>query len=142
VIEIRLADGQAEVDAALELRRRVYCEEQGVSLEADRDGLDAEAIHVVAVEHGSVIGTCRLVLGAAGARLGRMAVERGERRRGVGAAMLQAAEREACTAGATRIELHAQTRVRALYERAGYAPAGTEYLDEGIPHVPTEKALA
>lgn len=140
--EVRVASSSSEVDEALELRRRVFVGQQGVTLEADRDGLDAEATHVVAVEGGRVVGTCRLVYDAGLARLGRMAVEHGLRGRGVGAAILGVAEQQARAAGAQRIRLHAQIAARSLYERGGFEVQGVEFLEEGIPHLTMEKELA
>ena len=63
-MEVRLARDRDEVDQALALREHVFCVEQGVPLAADRDGLDELAVHIVAVESGRVIGTCRVLLGA------------------------------------------------------------------------------
>ena len=142
MIEVRRAQGQAEVDAALELRYRVFCGEQGVGLEADQDGLDPEALHVVALDDGRLVGTCRLVFEDGVAMLGRMAVEPDLRGRGIAGSVLAAAEDEARAAGATRISLHAQTAARTLYERGGYVAIGDEFIEEGIPHVTMEKALA
>lgn len=128
--------------AALDVRRRVFCVEQGVPASADRDGRDPEAMHVVAVEDGRVLGTCRLLLRGRTARLGRLAVEPSARRRGIGEAILQEAARAARTAGAVEIDLHAQTYARALYQRDGYAEHGREFVEEGIPHVAMRKRLA
>jgi predicted GNAT family N-acyltransferase len=142
VIEVRLASSSSEVDEALELRRRVFVGQQGVTLEADRDGLDPEATHIVAVDGGKVVGTCRLVFEDGLARLGRMAVETSWRGRGLGAAILAAAEAQARAAGATRIRLHAQLAARSLYERGGFEIRGKEFMEEGIPHLTMEKLLA
>jgi predicted GNAT family N-acyltransferase len=142
LIEVRRVTSPAEVAAALDLRERVFCGEQGVSPEADRDGLDPEAVHIVALDGARVVGTCRLLFSADGVRLGRMAVEARMRGRGIGASVLAEAEREARAAGAARMTLHAQVVATPLYERAGFAAAGGEYLDEGIPHLPMEKSLA
>ena len=109
---------------------------------ADRDGRDHEAVHLVAVDEGVVIGTCRLVFRGPLARLGRMAVDADRRGQGVGAALLEAAERGAREAGATRIALHAQTRALSLYSRGGYRERGDAFVEEGIPHVAMEKQLA
>jgi putative N-acetyltransferase (TIGR04045 family) len=142
LIEVRRVTTPAEVAAALDLRERVFCGEQGVSLEADRDGLDPDALHIVALEDARVVGTCRLLFSEDGVRLGRMAVEARLRGQGIGAPVLAEAEREARAAGAARMTLHAQVVATPLYERAGFEVAGDEYLDEGIPHVPMEKSLA
>jgi predicted GNAT family N-acyltransferase len=142
LIEVRRASGPAEIEAALELRYRVFCREQGVSLEADQDGLDAEALHLVAVDGERLVGTCRLLFGDGVARLGRMAVEPDARGRGIGAAVLDEAERESRAAGVDRIRLHAQIAARSLYERGGFEQVGAVFLEEDIPHLTMEKVLA
>ena len=131
-----------EVAAALALRERIFCGEQGVSFEADQDGRDPEATHIVAVDGAEVIGTCRLLFRGDVARLGRLAVEQGRRGDGVAAAILREADRISTEAGAGSIALHAQTYARALYERAGYEQRGALFVEEGIEHVAMEKRLA
>ena len=141
-MEVRAARGAAELDAALTLRKRVFCGEQGVPLSAERDGRDPEALHVVALEGGEVIGTCRVLIDGELARLGRMAVAAGARRGGVGRALLDAAERLSAEAGARRMALHSQLAVRDLYAQAGYVPVGEPFVEEGIDHMSMEKRLA
>ena len=140
--DVRVAADSSEVDEALELRRRVFVGQQGVALDADRDGLDPRALHLVAVDDGHVIGTCRLVFDGPLARLGRMAVEDDYRGRGLGAAILAEAEEQARAAGSERMRLHAQTAARSLYERGGFVVQGQEFMEEGIPHLTMEKPLA
>ena len=141
-MEVRLARSDDEVEAALALRHRVFCGEQGVAVAADRDGRDFEATHVVALDDGRVLGTCRLLFRGRIARLGRLAVEPGARRRGIGAGILAEAARASREAGAERIELHAQTYAMELYEREGYSSYGEEFIEEGIAHVAMRKRLA
>lgn len=141
-MQVRTATARAEVDAALELRYRVFCEEQGVTLEADQDGRDAEALHLVAYDGRRLVGTCRLLFDDGVARLGRMAVEPAYRGRGIGTAILGAADAQSRASGAEQIRLHAQSAARSLYERNGYVVRGREFMEEGIPHVTMEKALA
>jgi predicted GNAT family N-acyltransferase len=141
-VEVREATTEDEVAAALALRSRVFCEEQGVSFEADQDGRDPEATHIVAVDDGKVIGTCRLLFRGQVARLGRLAVDRERRGDGVGAAILREADRVAAESGADSIALHAQTYALALYATAGYREYGPTFVEEGIEHVAMEKRLA
>ena len=139
---VRSAAGRAEVEAALRLRARVFCGEQGVAPAAECDGRDADAIHVVALEDGALVGTCRLLRDGQEMRLGRMAVDAAARGRGVGRRMLATAEDLARRAGARRMGLHAQVGARRLYERAGYAPRSAPFVEQGIEHVAMEKPLA
>jgi len=140
-VDVRPARDAAEVEWALELRERVFCGEQGVDLAAERDGRDGEALHVVALDDGRLVGTCRLLADGTVTRLGRMAVAPEARRRGVGLAVLAAAERCAQRAGATQMRLHAQAEVIDLYARAGYVTCGEPFVEEGIDHVGMEKSL-
>ena len=139
---VRLARDRGEVLEALDLRQRVFSEEQGIRPEADRDGRDDDALHVVAREDDALVGTCRLIVSGEVALLGRLAVEPSGRGRGIGRAVLEAAERSARAAGAKRIALHAQLPVRDFYERSGYSAYGDEFEEEGIAHVAMEKRLA
>jgi predicted GNAT family N-acyltransferase len=119
----------------------VFCGEQGVSPEADRDGRDPESVHIVAVSDGRVVGTCRLLFCDGVARLGRLAVEPELRGRGVAGAILREADRVSLDRGADRIALHAQTYALTLYEDSGYTARGARFTEEGIEHVAMEKRL-
>jgi predicted GNAT family N-acyltransferase len=141
-MEVRPARDGAELRQALALRDDVFCGEQGVSAAAERDGRDGDALHLVAVEEGRVLGTCRVLFRAGSAFLGRLAVVRDERRRGIGAALLREAGERARAAGASRIGLHAQIGVRELYAAGGYVERGEPFVEEGIDHVTMEKPLA
>jgi predicted GNAT family N-acyltransferase len=141
-MEVRPARDAAELRDALALRDDVFCGEQGVSAVAERDGRDGEALHLVAVEGGRVLGTCRVLFRRGSAFLGRLAVVRDERRRGIGAALLCEADKRARAAGASRIGLHAQLDVRDLYTATGYVERGDPFVEEGIDHVTMEKMLA
>jgi predicted GNAT family N-acyltransferase len=142
-VRVRRPRDQQERDAALALRIEVFCGEQGVTFDGDRDGLDDEAVQLVALsDDGEVIGTCRLLIEPGGtARFARLCVRSSARRMGVGAALLAAAEAEAGAAHARRIGMHAQTGALSLYRRAGFRPYGARFDEEGIEHVGMEKDL-
>jgi predicted GNAT family N-acyltransferase len=141
VTEVRPARDQSEIDAALALRYEVFCVEQGVTLEEERDGLDGESLHLVVVDDGKIVGTCRLLLVGSEVKLGRMAVAASHRGRGLAAVLLVEADARSHELRAERIALAAQLTAQALYERAGYAPYGDVFLDAGIEHVMMGKAL-
>lgn len=141
--EVRRARDETELQAALQVREQVFIVEQGVTVDGDRDGLDDEAIQLVALGgEGEVVGTCRVLMRGNVGRFGRLAVLGEHRRRGLGAALLAEAEREASAAGAERMRLHAQTDALQLYESAGYVGEGERFMEEGIEHLTMEKSLA
>ena len=140
--EVRRVRDAAELAAAVELRRQVFCDEQGVPLRDELDGRDPEGLHLIAVEDGTVIAACRLIFAGSTAQFSRLAVEASERRRGIATRMLERAEVEARAAKAKKIVLHAQTYAVALYEAAGYRARGTTFRDAGIEHIAMDKRLA
>jgi ElaA protein len=140
VIEVRPTRDDGEIAAALALREEVFCGEQGVSLAEERDGRDEEALHLVVVDDGVVVGTCRLLVEGTTVKLGRMAVTRSRRGLGLARALLTEADAQARALRAERIVLAAQLGAQALYDRAGYIAYGDVFLDAGIEHVMMAKA--
>lgn len=142
-VEIRRIAGAEELEAALDLRHRVFCVEQGVPKHEEIDGRDGEALHLVAVdEDGRVLATCRLLFVDRTVQFSRLAVDPAARRQGIATRLLRATDREARVAGARRIVLHAQTYARDLYTAAGYEERGRVFVEAGIEHVAMEKRLA
>jgi predicted GNAT family N-acyltransferase len=142
VIEVRPTRDDREVAAALVLREEVFVGEQGVSLAEERDGRDEEALHIVVVDDGVVVATCRLLVEGTTVKLGRMAVARTRRGLGLARALITEAEARARALGAERVVLAAQLNAQALYDRAGYDAYGDVFLDAGIEHVMMSKALS
>ncbi|MGI9557314.1 MAG: GNAT family N-acetyltransferase [Solirubrobacterales bacterium] len=141
-IEYRIADGPIEVRDAQDLRVKVFCREQGVPREAEIDGLDADSIHIVGVQDGIVVGTCRLQYEPSGFRLGRMAVEQERRRDGIGSGLLEAAELAAARWGAREIVLHSQTQSELFFAASGYVAEGGTFEEDGIEHVLMRKQIS
>ncbi len=139
--EIRQASGEAELAAALALRHQVFCVEQGVPDNDELDGRDGDGIHLLAVAGDQLLGTCRLLIIGRTAQFSRLAVQTDSRRRGIGSALLEAAEAQTRASGADRLVLHAQTYARPLYDAAGFRVRGRVFVEAGIEHVAMEKAL-
>jgi len=136
-IPIRWAAGPEDVRGALGLRERVFCIEQGVPPEEELDEFDEFALHLVALERedGPVIATLRLLCAGEEAKIGRVAVERAWRRRGIAARMLGLALARARERGCRRARLAAQLEAVALYEGAGFVVESEIFQEAGITHV-------
>lgn len=144
-VTIRLAQTEAERLQAYAIRVQVFVLEQRVPLSEEMDSEDPTAIHAIAYLGGIAVGTGRLVFSAESggdARIGRMAVLRAWRRKGLGARILQALEDAAREKGASHIALHAQTYVKDFYAAHGYVPEGAPFLEVGIEHLLMRKSLA
>ncbi len=135
--EIRWAAGAADVRGALAVREEVFCREQGVSREEEIDGRDGEALHLVALAPGDgrVIGTLRLLIDSGTAKVGRVAVERDWRGRGVASRMLDLALAAAREQGCAQARLAAQLAATGVYRRAGFEVESEPFEDAGIQHV-------
>ena len=119
---------------AFAIRLRVFVKEQGVpeDIELDRD--DRRAIHFLAFISARAVGTARLVRRGHGAKIGRMAVLKSQRRKGVGRKLLKRAIAAATKLGAKKIYLHAQVPVIGFYEKLGFRCVGPVFDEAAIPH--------
>jgi ElaA protein len=134
---LRWAREPGDLTGALALREEVFCREQGVPRSEELDGRDGEAEHLVALDaaDGRVVGTLRLLLDGPRAKVGRVAVERSWRRRGVASAMLALALQRARELGCAEARLAAQLRATGVYRRAGFTVQSEPFQEAGIPHV-------
>ncbi|HYZ88252.1 MAG TPA: GNAT family N-acetyltransferase [Myxococcales bacterium] len=142
MVEVRLADSDADRRTCLRLRWTVFVEEQHVppSLEVDEHD-SAGAVHALALLDKVPAGAGRFVMLEPGvAQIGRMAVVEDARGKGIGAALLRFLEAEARRRGAKRLTLNAQVSARRFYEKAGYRAQGGIFDDAGIPHVRMERS--
>jgi predicted GNAT family N-acyltransferase len=131
-----------EIEAAMDLRVKVFVGEQGVHPEKELDDLDEESLQIVGLDDTGVIATCRLRdLGGGEWKLERMVVDRRLRGNGVGGRLLAGAESEVRERGATDMVLHAQRRAEPFYTSHGYVPEGDTFLEADIEHVRMRKAL-
>jgi predicted GNAT family N-acyltransferase len=119
---------------AYEVRRQVFIVEQNVPEAVERDAYDAEAVHLIAIDEGDVVGTLRIVFLPEHAKFGRVAVLRSARGKGIASLMMQAAMEIARQRGETRFYLTAQTDKIALYEKLGFVAYGDEFEEGGMPH--------
>ncbi len=141
--KLAVVAGPGDWPEIVDLRTRVFVDEQGVPPEIEQDDRDATAVHVLSRdETGRVVATGRLLLGNGGrASIGRMATDATARGSGHGTAVLAELHRQAALRGVPEIELHAQVSARGFYERAGYAPVGDVYEEAGIAHVTMRRTL-
>lgn len=140
---VRPARDDADLEAAKALRVKVFCEEQGVDRDEELDEHDDTALHLVALDESGVIATCRLrELDPGEIKLERMAVKRRLRGNGVGAKLIQHAERRAAEMGGGEIVLHSQTVAEPFYAANGFEPEGDRFDEAGIEHIRMRKELA
>ena len=130
---IRIMKWREALPLARPVRERVFIDEQNVPREEEWDEWDETSDHAVALDPGGKpVGTARLLPDG---RIGRMAVLKEWRGKGVGAALLAAMLARARERSMPRALLHAQTHAAGFYRRFGFSERGEEFFEAGIPHV-------
>lgn len=126
------ADYSVDFKDLRSIREPVFVVEQQVPLEEEWDALDPQCHHVIArdAEHRP-IGTGRLTPEH---KIGRMAVLRDWRGRGVGEALLLALMDRARQLGWDTVSLNAQVGALGFYEKFGFQPYGARFEEAGIQH--------
>jgi predicted GNAT family N-acyltransferase len=117
--------------ALADIRRHVFIEEQSVPESLEWDGMDDDAVHVLALDATHAIGCARML---SGGRIGRMAVLPEWRGRGVGRAMLETLIALSREQGLAHVSLSAQTHAIPFYAKSGFKVCSEIYDDAGIPH--------
>ena len=128
---IEVVDWQDRRDDLRAIRKSVFIEEQHVPKELEWDGLDSGCTHALAMIGATPVATARLTPQG---QIGRMAVLREFRGRGIGSQLLAAVVEQARRAGHTEVFLHAQVSVIGFYERHGFVAEGENFMDAGIEH--------
>ena len=114
------------------LRFAIFVGEQNVPAGIELDDQDANCVHAIAFDmDGKAIGTGRLLPDG---HIGRMAVVKEWRRRGIGAEILEALTGEARKRGHAEVVLSAQLQAMEFYRSFGFAAEGKVYEDAGILH--------
>jgi predicted GNAT family N-acyltransferase len=129
---IRVCNWDEARGEARPIRELVFVREQGVPIELEWDEWDARCDHALAYAAGIPVGTGRLLPDG---HIGRMAVLKEWRGKGVGAALLHALIRLGRANGHESALLNAQTYAAGFYRRYGFESSGPEFMEAGIPHV-------
>jgi predicted GNAT family N-acyltransferase len=139
VIRIELCDWDKAREEASRIRFAVFVDEQKVPPEIEMDEHDAQCVHALAyARDGRAVGTGRLLPDG---HIGRMAVAKDWRGRGIGAAILAALVDAARRRGDVEVALSAQTHALGFYRRHGFSPEGEVYEEAGIPHQAMRRSL-
>ena len=132
----KLVTSDTELQGAFEVRRLVFVQEQGVAEALEYDGLDDEALHVIARDGDIIVGTARVRFPAPNqAKIERMAVLEPFRRKGIGSAILSFVKQELRNKGIEHVALHAQTTVTGFYSLHGFQETGRPFWEAGIEHM-------
>lgn len=138
-IKIFEASWSQDAEKIIEVRTEVFVKEQNVPEELEQDGKDSEMYHVLATESGKAVGTARM---SRDGHIGRVAVLKSMRGRGIGAFLMNELERQAVVARIPFIHLNAQLHAKGFYTALGYVEEGQIFEEAGISHIHMKKKLS
>ena len=127
-----------ELYEVLQLRSEIFVVEQDCVYQ-DIDGKDEQATHLMGRKKDKLVGYTR-IFGPGQlfkeASIGRVMVKKGERTHGYGKEIMEASiEFIRNSFGDVPIRISAQTYLFKFYTSLGFVARGSEYLEDGIPHI-------
>ncbi|WP_198264840.1 GNAT family N-acetyltransferase [sulfur-oxidizing endosymbiont of Gigantopelta aegis] len=135
-ISITPVNWQSHQEQLQHIRETVFIQEQKVPVKLEWDGLDEQALHIIAIEENNqqAIGSARILFTDSHAHIGRMAVLSDWRGQGIGSQILQCCIEQCRKKQVQKIILNAQVYVMEFYTQADFKITSDEFLDAGIAH--------
>jgi predicted GNAT family N-acyltransferase len=121
-----------EKETLRSIRGKVFIEEQNVPQEIEWDDQDENATHFLLTQNTVALACGRLLPNG---KVGRMAVLKDQRGKGLGRQLLDYMVEYARSKGMSRLYLHAQQHAADFYQNAGFATFGDAFEEAGIPHL-------
>ncbi|HEY9202594.1 MAG TPA: GNAT family N-acetyltransferase [Gammaproteobacteria bacterium] len=129
---IKLTDWANDAERLGDIRRTVFIEEQKVPENLEWDESDAKCTHVLVTDNNNKpLATARITNDG---HIGRMAVLKAHRKRGIGSGMLKQLIDHARELELRRVTLNAQISAMPFYASHGFIAISDEFVDAGIPH--------
>jgi predicted GNAT family N-acyltransferase len=138
MVRIELMPWEKAREDASRVRFEVFVEEQKVPREIELDEHDPACVHALAYAGEQPVATGRLLPDG---HIGRMAVLKEWRRRGIGGQILSQLTEAARRRGDRQIVLSAQVHAVPFYRAHGFEAQGPTYLEAGIPHQDMRRRL-
>lgn len=127
---------------ALEIRKAVFVEEQGISLLDELDSFDNESTHYVAYIDNNRAATVRVKLEKDNIwHIQRVATLKKYRHMGIASALLNEIITDARKSNINTLSLGAQIDAKKFYENLGFFEEGMPFLDANILHIKMNKKI-
>lgn len=130
-IEARTLSTDEFTHLAVPLRQAVFVKEQHIDPAIEWDGKDEACTHYGAWLNDRFVATARV---SPSGKLGRMAVDKSVRRRGIGRVLVTAIVQAETAKHTPEIFLHAQADAIPFYHSLGFVAQGPRFLEAGIEH--------
>ncbi len=138
----QIAKNETMLDDCFEIRKCVFVEEQGVSLENEFDQYEDYSFHIVGYINGVPMATARIrPLNTHVCKIERVAIIKWYHGLGYGKNLIHAIETIAKKHQYNELTMNAQLQARDFYLKLGYSPFGKVFLEENIKHISMNKFL-
>jgi len=131
---IKITDWEQSKDLIKPIRYQVFVVEQNIPEAEEWDDDDFIAMHALAISNQEAIGTGRLIIDGAVAKIGRLSILKPRRAEGFGKAILRQLIETGKEKGVQEFTLHAQVHALEFYLREGFNPVGDFFDEVDIPH--------
>jgi predicted GNAT family N-acyltransferase len=137
-MEVKRITEENDLNKALQIRNKVFVEEQGVPLENEFDEFDTlngTCEHILVYYNDQPAGTGRVRIADGVGKLERICILVAYRKFGLGKTIIKKLEEIAAEKGVSRVKLHGQTQAEGFYKKLGYLTSSDVFIEEDIPHV-------
>lgn len=139
---IRKATTQQDYFDIINIRQKVFCNEQGISINDELDELDKVAVFYILRYKNQGVGTIRYVLDEKGYHLGRFCILKEHRGGGLGKKMFQFVENDIVSkVNPATIYFNAMAYLKDFYCSLGYKAISEPFTLCGIEHIEMEKVM-
>jgi len=138
-----MAFGSDDFRKECALRHEVLRAPLGLSLYDEDLSQEKQQMHFGLFDQSKNLVACviAVTLSSSDAKLRQMAVNPEHRGQGHGRNLIHCLEDHLARRGFNRLILHSRMTAVGFYEKLGYAKAGIEFMEVGIPHIRMEKSI-
>ena len=131
---------QTDLNYALAIRAIVFIDEQNCPFDEEFDEYDRldseEVIHYIVKQDNKPVATARIIFPKVHqAKIGRIAVLKTFRGKGLGTYFIEQMLHTLKTDGYTHISINAQEHLQSFYEQFGFVQNSEAFDEAGIPHI-------
>jgi len=137
----KICESWDDVAKCIAVRSIVFCGEQHISYQLERDEHDASATHILCELEGEPVAAARLRFFNDYAKLERIAVRAPWRGQGLGHGLTQFLLDIAKQRGYTSFKLNAQAHLRDFYGTHGFIVSGPNFIEADIDHCPMSLSI-
>jgi predicted GNAT family N-acyltransferase len=132
---LKIAESKEDLNKVFQIRDIVFCDEQKVPKDLEKDSCDAIAEHFLMLLKNKPIGCARIRFNGNEAKLERIAILKEYRGKGLGRPLMKCLIDYCKMKNAKQIYMHAQYHAKGFYEKTGFIAKGKPFIEADIKHV-------